>query len=66
MVVVIALTLRRCRSPFALPLLLVAIPLAFYAVLWSMGLTLDDARAAGWVTQPQVICFCWPLGSADL
>jgi hypothetical protein len=49
----IALTLRRFRSPFALPLLLLALPLGFYGVLWAAGLTLEDARDAGWVTKPQ-------------
>lgn len=53
-VLLIAATLRRFRSPFALPLLLVAVPLGFYGVLWAAGLSLDDAREAGWVTKPQV------------
>lgn len=48
------LACRRCRrSPLALPALLVAAPLLFYAFLLARGLSLDDAREAGWVSKPQ-------------
>jgi hypothetical protein len=43
-----------CRSPFALPALLVAAPALFYLVLFATGASLDDAREAGWVSKPQV------------
>ena len=49
----ITAVLKRVRSPFALPALLLATPLAFYATLAALGLSLDDARAAGWVAAPQ-------------
>lgn len=45
--------LLSCRSPFALPALLLACPLLFYAFLFAFGLTLEDAREAGWVSKPQ-------------
>ena len=48
-----------CRSPFALPALLVAAPALFYLVLFATGVSLDDAREAGWVSKPQVsVCLC--------
>ena len=63
-VALISLVLHRVRSPFALPALLVAAPLLFYAFLFARGLTLEDARNAGWVSKPQVrACGCggeWP------
>ena len=70
------LTSSSCRSPFALPTLLVAAPAAFYAVLFATGHTLADARAAGWVSKPQasrghmlhctlLLVFIW-AGSATL
>ena len=43
-----------CRSPFALPALLVAVPAAFYGLLWTYGISLDEAREAGWVSKPNV------------
>ena len=43
-----------CRSPFALPALLVAAPAFFYLVLFATGASLDEAREAGWVSKPQV------------
>jgi SulP family sulfate permease len=53
LVALISLVMARTRSPFALPTLLVAAPAAFYAVLFTTGHTLADARAAGWVSKPQ-------------
>jgi len=41
------------RSPFALPALLLAAPAIFYGVLAACGWTLEDSRAAGWVSTPQ-------------
>jgi SulP family sulfate permease len=49
----LTLVLRRCRSPYALPALLLAVPLAFYGLLAAGGWTLEDARRGGWVAQPQ-------------
>ncbi|GAB4822722.1 hypothetical protein N2152v2_009768 [Parachlorella kessleri] len=49
----IALILRRFRSPFALPVLLLMIPAVFYVVLWAAGVSLEEAREAGWVSKPQ-------------
>jgi len=46
--------LPACRSPFALPALLVTAPLLFYGVLFACGMSLEDAREAGWVSKPQV------------
>lgn len=58
-----------CRSAFALPMLLVATPAAFYALLWARGMSLDEAREAGWVSKPNVsdaplqpgLCLCLHL-----
>lgn len=47
-------TLEHCSHPLALPSMLLAIPLAFHAVLALSGLSLQDAMAAGWVMQPPV------------
>ncbi len=42
------------RSPFALPILLLAVPCVFYGLLRAFGYTLQDAQEAGWVSKPQV------------
>ncbi|KDD74914.1 hypothetical protein H632_c991p0, partial [Helicosporidium sp. ATCC 50920] len=52
-VAVLAMVQRRFDSPLALPAALVLIPAAFYAALFLSGHSLEDARAAGWVSQPQ-------------
>lgn len=52
--VAITVVTRRFRSPYALPALLLATPLLFYAALAAAGMSLADAQAAGWVTRPQV------------
>jgi MFS superfamily sulfate permease-like transporter/CRP-like cAMP-binding protein len=44
--------MRRARSPWALPVLLLCIPLAFHAVLLLTGTTLAQAQDAGWVLKP--------------
>ncbi len=49
----------RFRHPLALPLLLCAVPLVFYAVLYGMGYTLEDAQRSGWVKPPSVSGFCF-------
>ena len=41
------------RSPFALPALLLLAPALFYGVLAAAGMSLADAREAGWVSKPQ-------------
>ena len=41
------------RSPLALPALLLAVPALFYVALFAAGLSLEDARQAGWVSKPQ-------------
>ena len=51
--------LQHARNPLALPATLLAIPVAFYAVLLSTGVSLADAQAAGWVPQPAEVP--WPL-----
>jgi hypothetical protein len=48
------LTMTRARSPFALPAVLVALPLAFYAVLLATGTSLAEAQDLGWALKPQV------------
>lgn len=53
MVLLITVVLQRFRSPFVLPALLVAAPALFYAVLWCQGMSLEEAREAGWVSKPQ-------------
>ncbi|KAL4419479.1 hypothetical protein ABPG77_008281 [Micractinium sp. CCAP 211/92] len=54
LVILITLVLHRVRSPFALPALLVAVPAAFYGLLWTCDITLDEAREAGWVSKPNL------------
>lgn len=53
LVALISLVLHKVRSPLALPALLLAAPLVFYAVLWARGISLEEARQAGWVSAPQ-------------
>ncbi|KAL4452289.1 hypothetical protein ABPG75_007951 [Micractinium tetrahymenae] len=53
LVLLISLVMHRIRSPLALPALMLAAPLAFYGVLYACGLSLADARAAGWVSKLQ-------------
>ncbi|KAI8470530.1 MAG: hypothetical protein J3K34DRAFT_255209 [Monoraphidium minutum] len=50
---VLMLTMTRARSPWALPAVLVALPLAFHAVLLATGITLEQAQDAGWALKPQ-------------
>ncbi|KIY98753.1 hypothetical protein MNEG_9207 [Monoraphidium neglectum] len=50
---VIITTMSRARSPWALPGVLVALPLAFHAVLLWAGVTLADAQDAGWALKPE-------------
>lgn len=50
----LALVLRRARSPYALPALLLAVPAAFHLALLVAGVSLEEARAGGWVTPAQV------------
>ena len=40
---------RKCDSDAVLPLSMVAIPLGFYAALFAMGMSMEDARERGWV-----------------
>ncbi|CAM9163725.1 unnamed protein product, partial [Ectocarpus sp. 6 AP-2014] len=47
---VMYLSLRRFPSPTTLPLLMAAFLGTFFAFLWVTGTTLDEARAAGWVS----------------
>ncbi len=46
--------LKFARNPFALPTVLVSIPLIFHAVLFATGTSLQQAADAGWVMQPEV------------
>lgn len=48
------LTLKHSRNPFVLPVILVAIPLTFHAVLLATGTSLQQAADAGWLMQPEV------------
>jgi hypothetical protein len=50
--------LQHARNPLALPATLLAIPLAFYAVLFAADVSLADAQAAGWVPQPAEVLSC--------
>lgn len=51
---VLYLTMHYVRSPFALPGVLIIIPLVFHAILLAMGCSLATAADNGWVQQPQV------------
>jgi sulfate permease, SulP family len=53
MAATLSMVQKRVRTPLALPLLLLVAPLFFYAVLFVGGWSLEDARAGGWVTEPQ-------------
>jgi hypothetical protein len=46
--------MTRSRSPWALPLTLVAVPVAFHAYLLASGTPLARAQEAGWVLKPEV------------
>jgi hypothetical protein len=59
---VIITTMSRARSPWALPGVLVALPLAFHAALLWAGVTLADAQDAGWALKPEV-GFCYGSSS---
>jgi len=48
----ILVCMRRARSPWALPILLGCIPVAFHAWLFATGTTLAEAQDAGWVLKP--------------
>ena len=50
----LVVVLHRVRSPYVLPALLLAVPVAFHGVLLVAGVSLDQAREAGWVTKPEV------------
>jgi sulfate permease, SulP family len=54
LLVLIAGVQRRFSNPIALPLLLAATPAVFFAAVYAAGGSLETARAAGWVTKPQV------------
>eukprot|EP00879_Flechtneria_rotunda_P026975 GHRR01028828.1.p1 GENE.GHRR01028828.1~~GHRR01028828.1.p1 ORF type:complete len:515 (+),score=170.87 GHRR01028828.1:54-1547(+) len=45
--------MTRARSPWALPITLAAIPVAFHVYLLVTGATLQQAQDAGWVLKPQ-------------
>ncbi|CAM9527246.1 unnamed protein product [Scytosiphon promiscuus] len=48
--VVMYLCLRRFPSPATLPVLMATFLGTFFAFLWARGATIEDARAAGWVS----------------
>lgn len=45
---------RRSRSPYSLPLFLLAVPVAFYFFVFVGPWSLDDIRRAGWMAMPKV------------
>lgn len=47
-------SLHLMRHPLALPAMLLAIPAFFYACLAASGISLQQARDAGWVAQLEV------------
>jgi SulP family sulfate permease len=49
------LLLRRSKSPFILPGVLIAAVVLTYLVLLSIGTTLTDAQTNGWMFQPQPV-----------
>eukprot|EP00887_Chlorella_sp_A99_P005506 scaffold1.g5506.t1 len=51
--VLLVVLLHRARSPYVLPALLVGVPAAFHLVLLVAGVSLDEARAGDWVTNPE-------------
>lgn len=50
---------RRCRSPFVLPSLLVAVPVLFYCVLWLGDWSVEDAQRNGWLVPPETFDDHW-------
>jgi len=52
MALVLYLTWHRSRSPFGLPIILVAGVLTAHLAFWVTGVTLSEARALGWTFQP--------------
>lgn len=48
---ILTLSSRNISNDAALPLIMVAIPAAFYLILFITGQTLEDARETGWVGQ---------------
>ena len=52
MAAALSIVQRRARSPYALPLFLVAVPAAFYVFIFCGGWSLEEVRAAGWMAAP--------------
>ena len=52
MALVLYLTWHRSRSPFGLPIILVAGVLTAHLAFWVTGVPLSEARALGWTFQP--------------
>ncbi|GBG30337.1 Hypothetical Protein FCC1311_065562 [Hondaea fermentalgiana] len=48
----LAVAARKAKHWFTLPLCIVAMPLAFYALMFASGMSLADAQAAGWLSKP--------------
>ena len=55
MVVLLSTVQRRCRSPYALPAFLLAVPILFHLVIQVCGLSLEQVRQGGWMahTNPE-------------
>lgn len=59
-------TLKFARNPFALPAVLISIPVIFHIVLLATGTSLQQAADAGWVMQHEVRSrACIALMSSD-
>lgn len=54
MAIALSAVQRRFRSPLALPLFLLVVPLLFYAVVFIGGWSLADVRAAAWMSSPSI------------
>lgn len=52
MALVLYLTWHRSRTPFGLPLILIAGTIAAHIVFWLIGISSTEAQAAGWTFQP--------------
>ena len=52
MALVLYLTWHRSRSPFGLPIILIAGMLTAHLVFFATGISLDQARTMGWIFQP--------------
>jgi sulfate permease, SulP family len=52
MAIILYLTWRRSRTPFALPAILIGGVIAAHIVFWLAGISPADARASGWTFQP--------------